>query len=192
MQKGQAQVLILAGIVILLAVAGGIFYLGRITAPKLQNITTSPTPQPSPVDETANWKTYTNTKYGYSLKYPPETILEEKPGDVVFLDKQIYIAVTSSDPEQCRGDCPVIQKKEEVIINGISSKKLTGYIGEVGGSVPQSYQTIVIPYNNKFYTFTVYELKYDENQLPTREIGSVPEAKVDLLNQILSTFKFTN
>lgn len=73
MQKGQTQVLILAGIVILIALAGGIFYLGRVTAPKSQNVVTS-SPQPSPLsteapakveDPTANWKTYTNNTLGF-------------------------------------------------------------------------------------------------------------------------------
>ncbi len=81
-EGGQTQVLILAGIVILIAVAGGIFFLGRLTAPKPQTQTPVATPQPSPSplstktpakveDPTANWKTYTNTKIGFQIKYPP-------------------------------------------------------------------------------------------------------------------------
>lgn len=31
----------------------------------------SPTPQPVLTDETANWKTYTNTDYSFSFQYPP-------------------------------------------------------------------------------------------------------------------------
>jgi len=43
-------------IVIVLIVAGGVgYYFYKIS-----------------VDETANWKTYVNEKYGYSFKYPPE------------------------------------------------------------------------------------------------------------------------
>lgn len=75
MQKGQAQVLILAGIVLAIALAGGIFYLGRISAPKPENVITS-SPQPSPTpDPTANWKTYTDINEGFSFKYPEEEYL---------------------------------------------------------------------------------------------------------------------
>ena len=35
---------------------------------------TSPLPSPTP-DETANWKTYTNTKYGYTVRYPKEWLV---------------------------------------------------------------------------------------------------------------------
>lgn len=87
MQKGQTQVLILAGIVILIAVAGGIFFLGRVTAPKPQLPVATSSPQPSPTpdetvytesDETTNWKTYTNTNYGFSVKYPTDLEVEDR------------------------------------------------------------------------------------------------------------------
>lgn len=82
-QKGQAGILILVGIVILIAVAGGIFYLGRITAPKPHTqtpvTTSSPQPFPTPTDasrepngsaKTADWKTYIR-KNVFEIKYPP-------------------------------------------------------------------------------------------------------------------------
>ena len=89
-QKGQGLILIIVGLVIVAAIAGGSYYFGRSSTPKLQNpVVTSPastqrgeqTPQPTiiPVaspsatpDETANWKTYTNTKIKFSIRYPSE------------------------------------------------------------------------------------------------------------------------
>lgn len=83
MQKGQTGILILAGIVLVIALVGGAYYLGKSATLKSSPapVVTSPasrdeqTPQPSPssspsLDETANWKTYTSTKYGFTLKYP--------------------------------------------------------------------------------------------------------------------------
>lgn len=79
MQKGQAQVLILAGIVLVLALAGGIFFLGRITVPKPQpqNVATSssqlssqvsttiPTPTPSPTTTPTNVNISEEVQIGY-------------------------------------------------------------------------------------------------------------------------------
>lgn len=80
-EGGQVQVLIMAGIVILIAVAGGIFYLSRVSAPKpqIQTPVETSSPQPSPLstetsmkveDPTANWKNFTYTIASISFKYP--------------------------------------------------------------------------------------------------------------------------
>lgn len=85
MQKGNSLIFLLVGIVILV-VAGGAFYLGRSTSPKPlpTPIIISQNPEPTPTStstdaspapigsgETANWKTYTNSQYSFSFKYPP-------------------------------------------------------------------------------------------------------------------------
>ena len=63
-QKGYAPIFI---ILLIAGVVGG--YLigsGKLNLPQKQVTQT----ETSKVDEIANWKTYTNTKYGYSIKYP--------------------------------------------------------------------------------------------------------------------------
>lgn len=75
MQKGFMPILILVGILIITAVAGGAYYLGRLATSKPSPAPVSQTPQPTlstvPVtDETVNWKTYEDLDLGFSLKYP--------------------------------------------------------------------------------------------------------------------------
>jgi hypothetical protein len=71
--------------VVLVMVGGaGAYFLNKNSTPKPQPITTTvivkPTPTPTLIlDTTANWKTYTNTKYGFSFKYPASAIIEESP-----------------------------------------------------------------------------------------------------------------
>ncbi len=83
-QKGFAPILI---VVLIAAAVGGYFWFNdsnNQTKPA-QNVQTTKTPAPatkpestssaaSPAPngagETANWKTYTNTKFGYQIKYP--------------------------------------------------------------------------------------------------------------------------
>lgn len=89
MQKGQILIWIIVGS-LLIALAGGAYYLGRSTSPKPQAtpvVSQTPQPTPSPSsspDETANWKTYTNSKYGYSVKYPPNLETSETPFSALF------------------------------------------------------------------------------------------------------------
>jgi len=78
-QNGFAPILILIAIVVVGAI-GGAYYLGTKKAPEPQTSTTSSpavqtTPSPSSTpDETADWKTYTNTKIGFVIKYPPNIV----------------------------------------------------------------------------------------------------------------------
>lgn len=92
MQKGQATVLILVGILVIAVVASGAFYLGRQTTPKLSptpvaSQLSSPTdtsPVPTGTGETANWKTYTNDKNGFSLQYPRDLTVSEENSWITF------------------------------------------------------------------------------------------------------------
>lgn len=83
MQKGFSWLIIL--IIGLLLIGGGVAGYIILSKPKfpiyaspLPVITSdqpSPEPQASSVDETAAWKTYTNTKQGYSIKYPSDKFI---------------------------------------------------------------------------------------------------------------------
>ncbi len=81
----RGNFLLIVGVVVLVLVIGaGAYYLGvnkdsSSTNIKNQQIQVSPTTQSSPTglptgftDETANWKTYTNKKYGIEFEYPKE------------------------------------------------------------------------------------------------------------------------
>lgn len=66
-QKGLSPILI---VLLITAIIGGyLIYSGKINLNKSQ-LTPVQTTQPSPSDETANWKTYSNLESNYSIKYP--------------------------------------------------------------------------------------------------------------------------
>ncbi|MDP3733333.1 MAG: hypothetical protein Q8Q91_02210 [Candidatus Daviesbacteria bacterium] len=69
------------GVLILAAVATGIYFLGKQTTPKPSPnpVITSQTPNssPSPTDETANWIIYTNNKFNYTFNYPNTQDIKE-------------------------------------------------------------------------------------------------------------------
>jgi len=86
MQKGSILIFLLMGIFIL-GVAGGAYYLARSTSSKPPAsptvISQTPQPTPTPFNETANpdsiganWKTYVNETYKYSLKVPNDWVID--------------------------------------------------------------------------------------------------------------------
>ncbi|OGE19921.1 hypothetical protein A3A14_01140 [Candidatus Daviesbacteria bacterium RIFCSPLOWO2_01_FULL_43_38] len=147
MQKGFVQFIVM-GIVVLVLVGVGAFYLGKKAAvlkPQNQVVTSQVTPSSTP-DETANWKTYTDQKLKVSIKYPDSIIiLKSLPGRSVEFAKQkdyakdfrlintlaIYLrGEVGFDPEEVfrNGECgrPCDEKIQSVQINNAMGIKTLG------------------------------------------------------------------
>lgn len=76
-EKGFSPILVLVGVLILVAVGGGAYYLGTIKnkSPIQNQATISPAkPSPSPA-ETANWKTFQSQKF--TFMYPSDWLIED-------------------------------------------------------------------------------------------------------------------
>lgn len=208
MQKGQAPVLILVGILVIVAVAGGAFYLGRQTTPKPSPspVVTSQTPKPTNTSlestgsaETANWKTYKNSQYSYSFKYPQElveqngTIYTKLPGSNERSDTNMVFTANVFPRTTYRGPKitdPVGIKKEtsdktfEVItdkltLNGRSANKLR--IDVLSGSQTENVPAIAAAIDLGSNILYVY----------ISNTSSIELQKYNTtFDQILSTFKF--
>lgn len=83
----QKTLNIIYGIVIVALVGTVVYFaMGKKSEPVAQKPPQTPietpvssqTPATTPVDETASWKTYTNTTYGFELKYPADMNAEVK------------------------------------------------------------------------------------------------------------------
>lgn len=72
-----------------LGVAGYFAFLRETTLPIQQVQTASPATTQTPKDETSNWKTYSNSQYGFEFKYPQDWLVEEYPG-VISEEPSIY------------------------------------------------------------------------------------------------------
>ena len=87
MQKGQAVILVLVGILVIIGKAGGAYFFGKsqVSKPLTQNpVVVSQSPQatvsstlsvssvPNDTGEIANWETLSINEFGYILKYPAD------------------------------------------------------------------------------------------------------------------------
>ena len=134
--------------------------------------------EPTKSTETADWKTYTNSKYGFSLKYSNDLNYQEYTISGTDSEKTIYFAkkqlpfsfsegvltfnndygvvlsIDIRDPKQYGGIDPEYALKKEVVnIAGISSQKLFFNNREAN----YSYWTAEISKNGKFFEFTSAE-----------------------------------
>lgn len=143
-----------------------------------------PTPTPN---ETANWKTYSNSTYGFSVKYPSDFIYEEQTSDIFLLltsfknpsviqSNGFYVEVRSLE----KLDNAVNYERSRVV--GHSADRIdkeTKVTKEGFEAVKLAYSTLD---DKNFTTFVVNDEKY------TYTIN----APANLFDQIISTFKFTD
>jgi hypothetical protein len=175
------------GIVFLVAVASAII-AGIFCWQTFSQIPASiQTPVHKAQDTTANWKTYTNSQYGFNFEYPTEMSIYSDSGDSVVITQSgkgsqinIWVFPEISDPTYYPSEQnPPLQLNKKIISNSTwynySSTSQDCNSNDI-------YQTKlsngIIQFN--FSTCLGYAYK---------ELGILEDKSVE--NQILSTFKFT-
>jgi hypothetical protein len=158
-----------------------------------QTPTPFPTSIPSSTPTLANLKVYSNSKYGFSLEYPAGlTIKEANGGDSVDIGEIIHIQLSDRNPLECRGDCPVVENKDSAKVASFAMTKVTGYIGSVGGNIPQQYLMYILKRDKQYYVFTLYALGFHAQVNDATKLWPLEEEDILLFNQTMQTFKFTN
>jgi len=201
MQKGFASILILVGILVITIVAGGVYYFGKsqVSKPQPSNppvvsqtpqptITTQPTSIP---DETANWKTYINKKYGFSVKYPAtwysndcgdEDLLLLDPSKTPICETEPYypiqlnidnnIKTVEQLKQSWTGGGFKVTEEDSGIASINASRFLVEKVEPAPG--PAKMKIIVVPVKIVLFQILLNRLEYEA-----------------VANQILSTLKFT-
>lgn len=208
----RSQIIVFLLVIILICITGiGGYYLGiqRSKEAKQNNSNLNQTPTAKLVAPTISqisirtWKTYTDPNKLYSFQYPEDYSLGHYSSDnsPLLLNNRIDWGITQHPVNECKGDCPIITSTKNNIINGYSVNIYEGWIGSIGGEIPQSYIRYEIkdpihitPEGNNFFVMTLWELnrnlsttnQYDQN----RKIGIINDNDRIILGEIISTFKF--
>jgi len=192
--EGLAPIAIILIIIGVLAIGGGVWYLGTQTSTQpvaAPQPTLSPTPSVSPtpfhVDETANWKTYRNDTYGFELKYPESIPFQDELHDSltnslsVRSENNTYILFfyvnlpKGFEDAESYGNKNLILKDREIKVILLQDQYSTGSV--------RGIDLIAPIYDDK--TGDIYTVR-----LYCKLLACNQEEMRILIDQILSTFKF--
>lgn len=198
---------LLLGITVILLLTlflGGYFVLNKNK--KVAEVV--PTATPTPTDETANWKTYENQDYGYSIKYPKELTLKiaSKTGGIISSEVLIGDEIQKTSFIGAHG----ISNFEVIVYQNKNSQSIQEWLDErvKGAQIAQKYEfkedlfvdgnparrysmfefdkqgeIIISSKNNYFYYIHFPESDPNDPDFAKNKI---------IYQKMLSTFKFTN
>lgn len=171
----------------------------QVTAPPAPLPVTEPatsivvTPSQVPTAEdsglTLSWNTYNNPKYGYSLNYPHFYDVVTVSDEHVEIGEKIVVEVWNIDPATSLGDGAVIESAADVQLSGYSAKLLTGYIGSVGGYIPQQIRRFVVERNASYFVVTLYALGLHATEGDVSQIVQLNPEDVSLFDTMVTSMQ---
>jgi hypothetical protein len=205
--KKPKTTLILFGMLFIVLIGAGAFFISKsLQKPQVKSqpsipsqITSIPT---KVIDETANWKTYANEKYGFSIKYP-ETLkpeLTENPNSI----GSFYLVDLKDDSHKLwiernfMGGWMGYEVNKENITIGGKEGTLSVWLTRDSSDCPNAAEECLSNVNMSNYDYAVLRALvsgsnnnkwYFTGPNITKESNSIEAQTVDM-KTILSTFKF--
>jgi hypothetical protein len=202
-------------IILLFTAVGALAYQNRTLQQQISAIPTpTPTPLPSetPVEwDTANWKTYTNSKLGFSIQYPSNLRVSQEPqpyknnlggttwllsiddredGDVAGKTIRTSILVQFNDkPISGESGLPITKIENTVMgIENATYLNIQNYPAVKGRQKLNPDQNGVAQETTLFVTILQDKLLWSI----MGNIKSTKDVEINTVDQILSTFKFVD
>ena len=192
-------VLLAVGLIVGISLTFAYFQFKSKPAPQPQPTTSQSSPVSkvfpnASTDETASWKTYKNSQYGFEVKYPPQWSVNDRKTEFTISDGNLKFEIIMSNAG--RGTYFTESKKSSVDVNNVQ--------GERTDFLTSNKQVFVSPISFPNYKKDGWDSGYimlDATGSPGFEIDNVVNSQnqqatrgqvknFETLDQILSTFKF--
>jgi hypothetical protein len=150
----------------------------------------------NPIPTPVSWNQYIDPQGRFSFLYPPT--MELTPGDVEdswILGDRIRIEILPYEISWITcfyrglGDCPFVESDRYLTIHDSEVHRVEGYIGSVGGNIPQEFLTYVFNRGDQALVFTVYALPFGTQVNDPSTIWPLEGMELELFEQTVKTVK---
>jgi len=109
--------------------------------------------------------------------------------EYVEVGDKITVEVMSQNPTVPHGDGSVIESTSDIQFLGYPAKLLTGYIGSIGGYMPQQFIKIVVERKGNCFVVTLYALGLHINAGNISQIAQHTPDDVSLFDNIAASMQ---
>ena len=147
-------------------------------------------PLPTPV----SWNLFQDPAERISFLYPPPLhLLPADLADSWHLGSRIRIEVLSFDQSwiscfyQSLSNCPFVESDRSVDINGQEVRRIEGYIGAVGGNIPQEFLSYIFNLGDDALVLTIYALPFGIQPSDPAIIWPLEGMELELFERIIDS-----
>ena len=136
------------------------------------------------------WTRYENPTYGYGISHPSSMMPNAQDDSFVELGNKIVIATSTTDPLSMPGGGTVYENTMDVQIGAYPAKLVTGYLGSIGGYIPQQIRMYVFERNGTYFAFTLYALGLNAAEGDPSQIAPISPEDVSRFDAMIQTVQF--
>jgi hypothetical protein len=144
--------------------------------------------------DVSTWEIYSDNAHGFSLRYPAALILDFGPQvdgyRTVYIGDKIQLRTSATDPLVCRGECPMLESTEPVSIAGREGRLVRGYIGSIGGNIPQRFMLYQVRSGSTYISLILFAASRQTASSDPSIILPLQEADIELFNRLVQTLEF--
>jgi len=195
-ERPRMNFLAISGIVLTCFVIFGFcgYFIGTKQLLTKKSVTESNSPKPSPLaqvsntpvpDETLNWKTYTNDKYGYSIKYPENwSVTRDELNQPAF---KSLVQLTSNGLTTLPNFVVQVSTKSysQLSTSSMKSFQMTDSISTMRSDM------LTGAGNSDYFVDIIFQNSGNVFDIQASFVNPPNQNELQQFNQILSTFKIT-
>ncbi len=161
-----------------------------VVPPSPESVVIPTATMPLPPPPTPSYSLYENTKYGFSFSHPDNWPLNVQSDDYIEVGDQVVIVTWPADPLSLPGDRPIYETVTDVQPGAYPCKLVTGYMGSIGGYVPQQLRMYIFEHNGTYITITLYAVGLKATDGDMTQIVPLLSEDVKIFDAMVAGLRF--